>query len=345
MSPAPATSIEQPVTRRRYVGGWTFVWGAVLLLAVGYITYLFLTIGAASFETADAKRVVEREKILADRLADDQKMLHAAPSWFSKDKGLVRIPIERAMQMTATELSQVQPHPAYPISKSPPQPASALSAYGTQAPGKAAKATATLPTGAQPAGSPAPAAAPAATPAAASPAAAASIPAASPAPAPMMVAPPTPGAVPVPNATPAPSAAASPAPSVPPTPPAQSPPPSAEARVSVGTDDGPVVETAFHPRVPEQLVPLALQAKEDFDEGKYPDAEATYAKLLQRAPANPYFLVNQGVVLFREDKLEAAEAMLKKAVAAAPRDPFTLSTLGIVYDKLHRYDDATDASP
>jgi hypothetical protein len=216
MSPAPATSVEQPATRRRAVGGWTFVWGVVLLLVAGYVTYLFLTIGAGSFETADSKRVAEREKILADRLADDQKVLHGEPSWFNKDKGLVRIPIERAMKMTVTELSQIQPHPAYPISQSPPQPASALSAYGTLAPGKASKATATLPAGAQPAGSPA--AAPSAAPAASSPAAAAPAPASSPAPAPVIVAPPTPGVVPVPSATPAAAVAASPAESVAPTP-------------------------------------------------------------------------------------------------------------------------------
>jgi hypothetical protein len=218
MSPAPATSVEQPATRRRAVGGWTFVWGVVLLLVAGYVTYLFLTIGAGSFETADSKRVAEREKILADRLADDQKVLHGEPSWFNKDKGLVRIPIERAMKMTVTELSQIQPHPAYPISQSPPQPASALSAYGTLAPGKASKGTATLPAGAQPAGSPAPAtAAPSAVPAASSPAAAAPAPASSPAPAPVIVAPPTPGVVPVPSATPAAAVAASPAESVAPT--------------------------------------------------------------------------------------------------------------------------------
>jgi hypothetical protein len=214
MVPAPAVSAtESAPPRRQSVGGWAFSWGAVLLLVVGYLTYLFLGIGGADFETADAARVKERQKILADRVAEDQKMLHDKPSWFSKEKGLVRVPIERAMSMTVTELSQVQPHPAYPISQSPPQPASALALYGSLAPGKSTKAASTLPAGAQPAGSPAPAPAsalPSATPAASSPDAAVSISKSSPAPAPLLVAPPTPG--PVPAASPAPNAVAPPVP-------------------------------------------------------------------------------------------------------------------------------------
>jgi hypothetical protein len=214
MVPAPAASIESNVPRRRSPGGWTFFWGAALLLLAGLVTYLILSAASADFQTLDAKRVKDREKILADRLSDDQKMLHDKPSWFNKDKGLVRVPIERAMSMTVAELSQVQPHPAYPISQSPPQPASALLNYGMKAPGKAIRATSTLPTGAQPAGSPAPppaSALPAATPVPASPDAAASVGGSSPAPAPMLVAPPTPA----PTTSPTPAASAAPAPAQP----------------------------------------------------------------------------------------------------------------------------------
>jgi tetratricopeptide (TPR) repeat protein len=107
--------------------------------------------------------------------------------------------------------------------------------------------------------------------------------------------------------------------------------------------DGPSVDTAFKPKVAPELIPLALDAKEDFDRGHYADAESVYAKLLARDPQNPYLLSNQGVVLFREDKLKSAEVMLKKAVASAPKDPFGQATLGIVYYKMHRYDDAINS--
>ena len=110
-----------------------------------------------------------------------------------------------------------------------------------------------------------------------------------------------------------------------------------------GTGDGPQVETTFQPKVAEDLVPMAREAKEDFDRGHYVDAEGVYDKLLARDPKNPYLLSNQGVVLFRENKLKSAEVVLKKAVVAAPKDPFGQATLGIVYYKMHRLDDAISA--
>ncbi len=102
----------------------------------------------------------------------------------------------------------------------------------------------------------------------------------------------------------------------------------------------PKVETQFQPPVSDDLKPIARTAKDNFDRGKYADAERDYEKLLARDPKNPYLLSNQGVVLFREDKLKSAEVALKKAVAASPQDAFCMSTLGIVYYKMHRYDDA-----
>ncbi len=234
MSSLPTLTAEpSSPPARRSLGLWSLFWSAVLLLAVGFLVYFVFSVGNSSFVSADATRAKEREKILADRVAEDQKMLQDQPSWFSKDKGLVRIPIDRAMSLTVTELAQVQPHPAYPISQSPPQPASALQAYGTLAPGKSMKAPAPLPTGAQAAGSPAPApdaAAPAATPVPASPDAAASSKGTAPAPAPTLVAPPPPGPGPAANSVPAPAAAGTPAEAAPasPSPSATVTPPAAQ---------------------------------------------------------------------------------------------------------------------
>ena len=103
---------------------------------------------------------------------------------------------------------------------------------------------------------------------------------------------------------------------------------------------GPQVQTVSRPRVSDELLPMAREAKDDFDRQNYPEAERTYDKLLARDPKNPYLLSNQGVVLFRQDKLKSAEVMLKKAVAVAPSDPYSQATLGIVYYRMHRYDEA-----
>jgi tetratricopeptide (TPR) repeat protein len=107
-----------------------------------------------------------------------------------------------------------------------------------------------------------------------------------------------------------------------------------------GNSIGPDVETGFKPGVPGDLLPLARQAKESFDRGKYKDAETEYQEILAKSPNNLYSLSNLGVVFFRTGKLKAAELTLKKAIAIAPRDEFTHTTLGIVYYRQSKFDDA-----
>ncbi|MEY2484653.1 MAG: hypothetical protein QOH39_301 [Verrucomicrobiota bacterium] len=96
----------------------------------------------------------------------------------------------------------------------------------------------------------------------------------------------------------------------------------------------------FAPLVPDNLVPLARDAKESFDHGKYRTAEKKYQEILTKSPNNLYSLSNLGVVYFRTGKLKAAELTLKKAVALAPKDEFSHTTLGIVYYRQSKYDDA-----
>ncbi len=103
---------------------------------------------------------------------------------------------------------------------------------------------------------------------------------------------------------------------------------------------GPNVETTFQPGVPRELIPLAREAKENFDRGKYRAAERQYHEILDKSPNNLYSLSNLGVVLFRVGKLKAAELTLKKAITIAPKDEFSRTTLGIVYYRQSKFDDA-----
>ncbi len=121
---------------------------------------------------------------------------------------------------------------------------------------------------------------------------------------------------------------------------AQNSPPDDAPATNSSNKGGPLVRTNAQPRVSEELLPMAREARDDFDRQHYAEAERTYDKLLARDPKNPYLLSNQGVVLFRQDKLKSAEVMLKKAVNAAPNDAFAQATLGIVYYRMHRYDEA-----
>ena len=102
---------------------------------------------------------------------------------------------------------------------------------------------------------------------------------------------------------------------------------------------GPTVQTTA-PAVPDELAPLAREAKENFDKGKYRAAEKQYQQILTKAPNNLYSLSNLGVVYFRTGKWKAAELTLKKAVAIAPKDEFAHTTLGIVYYRQSKFDDA-----
>ena len=207
-------------TLRPTAFGGIFGWGAVLLLLVGILAYVFIVWGGVDhFTDADATRVLERQKILQDRVTEDYKYLHDAPSYFKKDAGLVRVPIDEAMKMTLADLQKIKPHPAYPISQSPPQNAGAPTSpdkgagQDIKTPGKTNdnNPTASNPTVGQP--SPAPVA-PSTTPA---PATSASNAPASPAPAAKATEPaPTPATSPVPTAMP--SATTAPTATVPPTP-------------------------------------------------------------------------------------------------------------------------------
>jgi Flp pilus assembly protein TadD/uncharacterized coiled-coil DUF342 family protein len=103
---------------------------------------------------------------------------------------------------------------------------------------------------------------------------------------------------------------------------------------------GYTVPSIFKPSVPEDVVDLAWQAKENFDKGKYRSAEKIYQEILTKTPNNLYSLSNLGVVYFRSGKLKAAELTLKKAVTLAPKDEFTHTTLGIVYYRQSKFDQA-----
>jgi Flp pilus assembly protein TadD len=102
---------------------------------------------------------------------------------------------------------------------------------------------------------------------------------------------------------------------------------------------GPTVQTSA-PAVPDELAPLARDAKENFEKGKYRAAEKQYQELLTKVPNNLYSLSNLGVVYFRTGKWKAAELTLKKAVALAPKDEFAHTTLGIVYYRQSKFDEA-----
>ncbi|MFN2475108.1 MAG: tetratricopeptide repeat protein [Chthoniobacterales bacterium] len=121
-------------------------------------------------------------------------------------------------------------------------------------------------------------------------------------------------------------------------PPTAAAPPAAASKTAA--TPGPNVETTFKPGVPEQLVPLAKEAKENFDAGKFRASEKLYDQILAKSANNLYALSNLGAVYYRTGRLKAAELTLKKAVMLAPKDEFSRRTLGIVYYRQSKFDEA-----
>ena len=102
-------------------------------------------------------------------------------------------------------------------------------------------------------------------------------------------------------------------------------------------------QTSAIPNLPDDVKPLAEQAKAAFDQEKFQDAERLYDKALQLVPNNIFLLANRGVVQFRANKLKPAEESFRKALAIAPEDSFCWCTLGIVYYSQGKFDDAVNA--
>lgn len=114
--------------------------------------------------------------------------------------------------------------------------------------------------------------------------------------------------------------------------------PAAEASATGSGNNPP--PGSFHPNVPDDLVGMAHDAKENFDKGRYHSAERLYQQILTKSPNNLYSISNLGVVYFRTGKLKAAELTLKKAIALAPKDEFSHTTLGIVFYRQAKFDEA-----
>ena len=99
-------------------------------------------------------------------------------------------------------------------------------------------------------------------------------------------------------------------------------------------------QSGFKPDVPADLQPIARDAKQNFEHGKFRSAEKQYQEILTKSPNNLYSLSNLGVVYFRTGRFKAAELTLKKAVTVSPRDEFAHTTLGIVYYRQSKFDAA-----
>jgi hypothetical protein len=114
-------SFEQP---RSAFGTWL---GVVLLFAV-FGLFVWVVVGAMprgdDYESKRAKARVEKLKAASD---EANTSLHGY-GWVDKEKGIARLPIQRAMELTVVELAGKKPMAANPIATSDAQPGAQTSA-------------------------------------------------------------------------------------------------------------------------------------------------------------------------------------------------------------------------
>ena len=146
---ADVESIRQIAHSRAPLSTWL---GIVLLFALFGVIVLAV-IGplprGTDYEETRAKKRIENLKTARE---DAEKALNSY-AWIDKNKGVVRIPISRAMELTVAELAQKKPAPAGPITT----PAAQTSPTGAPPPASAGPQGAT---GSSSAGAPAKAAPP-----------------------------------------------------------------------------------------------------------------------------------------------------------------------------------------
>ena len=111
------------ITQKNRISLSVIVAGLVMiLLFVGLA--IFLIVQRGTIPTVDEQAAQVRLKNLADLNAENQKVLNQY-RWVDKNKGVVGIPINRAMDLIVAQLQTIKPHPAGPIN--PPAPAPAVS--------------------------------------------------------------------------------------------------------------------------------------------------------------------------------------------------------------------------
>jgi len=141
---ADAESIRQVAQSRAPFSTWL---GVVLLFGLFGVIVLAVIGPAPRGDDYEQKRAKAREEKLKTARGEDAKAL-TSYAWIDKNKGVARIPIEHAMELTLADLAKKKPEPAGPIapaeakvSAAPtgaPAPSAAPSASPTPKPTSAA---------------------------------------------------------------------------------------------------------------------------------------------------------------------------------------------------------------
>jgi hypothetical protein len=145
---ADTESLRQVVHSRAPLSTW---FGIVLLFALFGVIVLAVIGPAPRGSDYEQTRAKKRAELLKTSREEAAKAL-TTYGWIDKNKGVARIPIERAMELTVAELAQQKPVPAGPIAV--PEPQAQPAASPSPAPASPPPAGVAQPAAAQPITSP-----------------------------------------------------------------------------------------------------------------------------------------------------------------------------------------------
>jgi len=150
---ADTESLRKVVHSRAPLSTW---FGIVLLFALFGVIVLAVIGPAPRGSDYEQTRAKKRAELLKTSREEAAKAL-TTYGWIDKNKGVARIPLERAMKLTVAELAQQKPAPAGPIAT--PEAGPASPAPASPAPAGSPQSGAAQPTASpsgQPAASPSP---------------------------------------------------------------------------------------------------------------------------------------------------------------------------------------------
>src|SRR5436305_13649834 len=132
-------SLRQIAHSRAPLSTWLGIVLLFVLLGVIVLAIIGPSPRGSDYEETRAKKRMEKLKTVRE---DAEKALNTY-AWIDKNKGVVRIPISRAMELTMAQLAQSRPAPAGPIATPQAQsPAPATSAAPAASPKPGAAQTA-----------------------------------------------------------------------------------------------------------------------------------------------------------------------------------------------------------
>jgi hypothetical protein len=120
---ADTESLRQVVRSRAPLSTWL---GIVLLFALFGVIVLAVIGPARRGSDYEEARAKKRAELLKTSREEAAKAL-TTYGWIDKNKGIARVPIERAMELTIAELAQQKPAPAGPIAAPEPEAPAAAS--------------------------------------------------------------------------------------------------------------------------------------------------------------------------------------------------------------------------